>query len=396
MLDLTEGVAGPNCTKQLADYGARVVKIERPGGDPARRMGPFPDHRIDPERSPLFLHLNTNKESVALDPSTPAGADLVRRLAARADIVVESFAPGTLDAWGLAPDTLIAANADLVVTSVTPFGQTGPYRDWEMTDIVAFAMGGPMSSSGETDREPVKLAGHAVLMQSGATACVPTLAALFHAQMHGVGQHVDVATFETQNGSLDRRRYYLLSYAYSGMLAERAIVVGAGRPAAGGRYECADGRLVTTGRIWPDHVPRMVGVLDQPDVTAAWQTRGLDCMIEDADLINRELARWAAIRPARGAMREAQAAGWPVVVANDPRSLLEDEHLVARGFWVQATHPAAGEVTHCGPPFRLDGGGWALRRPAPLFGQHTDDVLRELCELDDAAIADLRAEGTLA
>src|SRR5690606_38508507 len=131
------------------------------------------------------------------------------------------------------------------------------------TEIVAFAMGG-MSASGVIDREPVKLAGNAVLMQSGATACVATLGALFHAVERGVGQHVDVATFETQNGSLDRRRYYLLSYEYSGSVVQRAHVVGAGRPAAGGRFECADGRMVTTGRIWPDHVGRMVQVLGAP------------------------------------------------------------------------------------------------------------------------------------
>lgn len=394
MVDLTEWVAGPNCTKLLADFGARVIKVERPGGDPARRMGPFPGDTPEPECSGLFLHLNTNKESVVIDPARPEGADIVRRLTRRADVVVESFRPGTLASWGLDPVDLIADNPDLVVTSVTPFGQTGPCRHWEMTDIVAFAMGG-MSASGVVGREPVKLAGNAVLMQSGATACVATLGALFHAQERGEGQHVDVAIFETQNGSLDRRRYYLLSYQYSATVAQRATVVGAGRPAAGGRFECADGRWVTTGRIWPDHVGRMVAVLGDDELARLWESAGPSVMSDHAELVNRLIAAWAAARPARVAMREAQAAGWPVVVVNDPLLLLEDDHLRARGFWVTASHPAAGELVYTGPPWRIDGGGWALRATAPTLGQHTDALLTELAGLGPDRVATLREAGVV-
>jgi crotonobetainyl-CoA:carnitine CoA-transferase CaiB-like acyl-CoA transferase len=395
VLDLTEWIAGPNCTKLLADFGARVVKIERPGGDPARRMGPFPGDRPDPEQSGLFLHLNTDKESVVVDVTRAAGADLVRAMAAQADVVVESGAPGALASWRLAPRDLIAAKPDLVVTSITPFGQDGPYRGWEMTDIVAFAMGG-MNVSGNADREPVKLIGNVVLMQSGATACAATLGALYGARARGDGQHVDVATFETQNGSLDRRRYYLLSYEYSGTIAQRAAVVGAGRPAVGGRFECADGKMVTTGRIWPDHVGRMVSVLADPDLSARWDAEGLDVLVRDPDSVNRLLARWAAARPARAAMREAQASGWPVVVVNDPQLLLDDDHLSARGFWVTATHPIAGALPYPGPPWRIGGGGWAIRRTAPTLGQDTDSVLRELAGRTDDDIAGLRAAQVVA
>jgi crotonobetainyl-CoA:carnitine CoA-transferase CaiB-like acyl-CoA transferase len=389
VVDFSEGVAGPHCTKLLADFGARVVKVEPLVGDAARRMGPFPGDVPDSGRSGLFLHLNTNKESVALDLDRPEGAALARRLIHHADVVVESARPGRLASLGLAPETLIAEQPSLVVTSITPFGQTGPYRNWEMTEIVAFAMGG-MSASGVAEREPVKLIGNVVLMQSGATACTATLGALFHAQERGEGQHVDVATFETQNGSLDRRRYYLLSYAYSGTVAERATVVGAGRPAAGGRFACADGRMVTTGRIWPDHVGRMVEVLDDPDVAASWKRIGLAVMSDEADLVNAAIARWASARPARAAMREAQAAGWPVVVVNDPLLLLDDDHLRARGFWVTAAHPMAGELTYTGPPWRIDGGGWALRSTAPTLGQHTDRVLGELAGLGPDELDELR------
>jgi len=395
VIDLSEGIAGPNCSKLLADFGARVVKVERPGGDPCRQMGPFPADVPDSESSGLSLHLNTNKESVVVDLGTDEGADLVGKLIARADVVIESFRPGTLALHGLDPLKLLAGNPDLVVTSITPFGQTGPYRDWEMTEIVAFAMGG-MNASGIAGREPVKLAGHVVLMQSGATACSATLGALFHARICGEGQQVDVATFETQNGSLDRRRYYLLSYEYSSTMAERSVAVGAGRPSVGGRFECADGLTVTTGRIWPDHIARMVSILNDPDLNDGWRTYGPAVVGECPELINETLARWAAARPARTAMREAQAGGWPVVVVNDPLLLLSDDHLRARGFWVTAQHPVAGELPYCGPPWRIDGAGWVLRRAAPLLGQDTDAVVAELAGLDAIRISQLRAKGVLA
>jgi crotonobetainyl-CoA:carnitine CoA-transferase CaiB-like acyl-CoA transferase len=232
-------------------------------------------------------------------------------------------------------------------------------------------------------------------MQSGSTACVATLGALFHAQEHDEGQHVDVATFETQNGSLDRRRYNLLSYEYSGTVGERAVVVGAGRPASGGRFECADAMMVTTGRIWPDHVGRMVKVVGDPKLTELWAAEGLEMMVEHAEVVNAALARWASGRPARQAMREAQAAGWPVVVVNDPLLLLSDDHLRARGFWVSASHPAAGALPYTGPPFRVDGGGWSLRRTAPTLGQDTDTVLAEVAGLAPERIASLRATGVV-
>lgn len=374
VIDLSQGVAGPFCARLLADYGADVIKVEPPEGDESRRAGPFPGDEPDAERSGLFLHLNTNKRGIVVDSRQPAGVDLVRRLVAGADVVVESARPADVAGTGLAPSALLAGRADLVVTSVTPFGQDGPYRDYRMSEIVAFAMGGPMNSSGTPDREPVKMAGNAIQMQSGATALTATLGALFHAQASGQGQHVDVATYETQNGSLDRRRYYLLSYQYSGYITQRANKVGSGRIAVGGRFPTRDGRMITTGAVWPTHLPRMVSVLGDERLSARFAQEGENLVVQEPELVNTAIAGWAGARDARVAMREAQSAGWPVVVVNDPKSLLSDEHLVARGFWVTGDD----ELVHTGAPWKVDGGGWSLRRPAPRLGEHTDEVLREI------------------
>jgi crotonobetainyl-CoA:carnitine CoA-transferase CaiB-like acyl-CoA transferase len=179
-------------------------------------------------------------------------------------------------------------------------------------------------------------------------------------------------------------------------MAQRAAVVGAGRPAAGGRFECADGKLVTTRRIWPDHVGRMVHVLGAADLTALWDSHGVGVMSEYPELINAHLARWAATRASREAMREAQAAGWPVVVVNDPLLLLNDDHLCARGFWVTAPHPVAGSLTHAGAPWRVDGGGWALHRTAPTLGQDTDEILEHVLGIRSERVAELRRGGVVA
>ena len=397
VVDLSDWLSGPYCTKLLADYGARVIKVEGLAGDPARRMGPFPDDAAIPEGGGLFLHLNTNKQSVAVDLSKADGIEIVRALAARADVVVESSAPEVLAGMGLAAKDMIAAKPDLVVTSVTGFGQSGPYKDWQISEIVAFAMGGPMNASGIPGREPVKLVGNVVQMQSGATACTATLGALFWARTTGVGQHVDVATFETQNGSLDRRRYNLLSYEYSSTVGERAPVVGAGRPGVGGRFMAADGIELTTGRIWPDHVARMVTVLGDARLAALWGEHGLAIMSDYAPIVDDAIGRWVSQRPSRQAMRQAQAGGWPVVVVNDPLKLLSDDHFVARHFWRFGHHPVAGNLPYTGPPWRLDGDGdgWALRRTAPRLGQDTDAVLADVLDISQERIAELRTSGTV-
>ncbi|WP_433502776.1 CaiB/BaiF CoA transferase family protein [Pseudonocardia halophobica] len=394
VVDLSQGVAGPFCAELLGEQGATVTKVEPPGGDPTRRRGPFPGDRPDPECSGLFLHLNRHKRGIVVDPGSPDGVDLLRRLVAAADVVVDSWTPGAAPT-GLEPESLRAQRPDLVVTSVTPFGQTGPYRDYQMTEIVAFAMGGPMNSSGLPDREPVKMAGDVVLMQSGCTAASATLGALWHAQERGVGQHVDVATYETQNGSLDRRRYYLLSYQYSGYVTQRAHKVGAARIAIGGRFPTKDDRMITTGAVWAAHLPRMVDVLGDSELQRRFAERGETLVVEEPEWINAAIAAWAAGRTARTAMREAQRAGWPVVVVNDPKTLLSDEHLVARGFWVRGGSPV-GPIPYCGPGWRVTDDPVPAVREAPRLGEHTDEVLSQVLGLDAARIAELREKEVIA
>lgn len=188
VLDLTWYIAGPYCTKLLADYGAEVIKIEKPGcGDPARRMPPFFKDDPDPEKSGLFLHLNTNKRSITLNLKTEAGKDIFKKLVKKADIVVENFSPRVMSSLGLSYAELEKINPMIVMTSISNFGQAGPYRDFKASELVLSAMGSAMRSCGQPDREPLKLYGNVLQYQSGAVSAVATMGTLFGARTMGEG-----------------------------------------------------------------------------------------------------------------------------------------------------------------------------------------------------------------
>ena len=240
VVDFTTHVAGPYCTKLLADYGADIIKVELPGvGDSGRRMGPFPNDIPHPEKSGLFLHLNTNKRSITLDLKSSAGRKIASALANTADLVVENFRPGVMDRLGLDLKTLQASNPRLVMTSISNFGQTGPYRDYKSSDLLVYGMGGEMNSTGLAHREPIKLGANIVLYQAGSVAAVGSAGALFLTQNDGPGQLVDVSIMETQVGSIDRRMSALIAYQYTGENSSRMTFGASGYPI--GVYPCEEG-----------------------------------------------------------------------------------------------------------------------------------------------------------
>ena len=204
VIDLSRGVAGPYASKLLADQGAEVIKLDPPGGDPSRLFGPFPGDAPHPERSGLFLHLNRNKQAAIVDPASATGAELIRHLAAGAQLLLEDYAPGSASAWGWGWDTLHAANPALVMASITPFGQTGPYKDYRGSELTLQAIGGPLYANGRQDREPLKLAGHYAHYHSGIVTALAVLMALRRAEASGEGDWIDIDIQECQAGCRDR------------------------------------------------------------------------------------------------------------------------------------------------------------------------------------------------
>lgn len=202
VLDLTHHVAGPYCAKLLADFGADVIKVERPGGDPARSLPPFPNDEPHPERSLLFSYLNTSKKSVTLNLKTPAGKSLFEKLLIDSDIVVENFAPRVMPSLDLDYDTLAAINPSLVMVSISNFGQTGPYRDYKAADIIHYALGGLMYIFGSADREPLKHALRQTQFKAGTNAATAALIGWYHQQFNGEGQHIDISIQECVSSAL--------------------------------------------------------------------------------------------------------------------------------------------------------------------------------------------------
>src|SRR5579883_3055451 len=222
VLDLTQHIAGPYATRLLADLGADVIKVERPGGDPARRLGPFQAVEEHPEKSGLFFYLNCNKRSVVLDLTSDAGRAALAKLAERADLVVESFRPGVLDRLGCGWEFFHAIKPSLPLVSISNFGQSGPYRDYKASELVLYGFAGEMYSMGLRERGPVKMAGTAALFESGSAIAVAAAGALFASKRFGIGQWVDISLAETHFGGVDRRHAAAIGYQFSGRKMVRA------------------------------------------------------------------------------------------------------------------------------------------------------------------------------
>ncbi len=378
VVELTGGVAGAYAGRLLALAGADVIKVEPPTGDVVRRWGPFPG--VDPgepvvEQSALHLHLNAHKRSVVANATEAEDRALVVELATRADVVLHSFTPGEAPE-GLDADSLREVQPALVVTGITDFGQNGPYVDagHRGAEIVHYAMGGPMHATGVAEREPLKLAGHLVSYQCGTVAAVATLAALAVAEQSGFGLHVDVANFETQAGSIDRRMVFLQQYLYNGRIVGRNPA-GAKGLLPTGIYPAADGWLQIATP--PPYADRLVAALGDPSLAELFADPAWVTEPEVPDLVDGALYAWLSDRTTEQAMAEAQPHHWPLTAVRSAPEVLTDAQFRQRDVFLTVDHPAAGSVVQPGRPIRFAGVTGALR-PAPLLGQHDDEVRAEL------------------
>jgi len=394
VIDLTWQIAGPFCTKLLADYGADVIKIEMPGtGDPARKMGPFLHNEPHPEKCGLFLHLNTNKRGITVNLKSNAGKKILRELIREADILVENFSPGVMGRLGLSYEELEKINPKLVMTSISNYGQTGPYRDFKMSDTIAFAMGGAMSSQGVPEREPVAAAQNLKLHESAYYAATGTLGAWFGARQDGIGELVDVSIMETLMGSSDRRDNYILSYSYTGYSTTRTDPVRfRGRYYPVGPYPCKDGWVHIA--MQPSDWPRYLKTVGKEE----WLSDPRWSNFFDLSLLAESdgaFIEWLADRTKQEAAEIMQAAGVLCMPFNTLADLYRDPHFKARGFWVEIDHPVTGRLTYPGAPTNMMDGGYQVRRPAPLLGQHNEEVLCGMLGYSKEDLVFLRETGAI-
>jgi len=375
VLDLTQGFAGPFGVKQLADQGADVVKIEKPGGDPMRRAGPFPGDLPDPDEGGLFLHLNTNRRGIVLDLKRAADFETFRRLVERADLVVESYRPGTLERLGLGFDRLRSWNPGVSLLSLSNFGETGPYRDWELTELVSFALAGPMYPNGLPGREPLASTENSTLGYAGLALAAGALAAVLASRRDGRGHHVSLSIAEAFLAGGERQP---LPYFYNGEIPRRI-----GDPLRAqflmGGYACKDGYVavqgIGRGDSWWPRVFRMMGM---PELSQ-------DPRFENATVIARNKAefdvfwqKWLMGHTRREIFDAAAQARFPMAPVYSAQDIDCDPHFESRSLFEEIEHPVAGRIRHPAKPFRLHGAGERASRPAPRLAEHQVEVLAEL------------------
>jgi len=387
VIDLSRHIAGPYATKLLADYGADVIKIERPGtGDPARQTPPFYHDQPGPESSLLFLYLNTNKRSVSLDLKHDQGRRILLDLARGADVLIESFRPGVLDRLGLGWDVLSALNARLILTSISNFGQTGPYRDLATSELVAYAMSGLMAISGSQGREPLKHGLSQGQYGAGATAAYITATLTYTQAMGAQGQWIDVSILESLASELVINEPY---YAWMGAIQGRHPRDGSG---LNNMMPSKDGHVVLQmggSATWAD----LVELLDVPELHDA-RFATAQGRARNAQELDRLVGVGLSSRTKHELFDEAARRRVLFGIAQDPADLLNCPQLHARGFWADVDHPTTGVLPYPGEPVKMSATPWQLRRPAPLLGQHTDEVLGEL-GLSPAEVERLYAHGVV-
>ncbi len=392
VLDFTSHIAGPYCTKLLADLGARVIKVERPGGDPARTLPPFLGDEPGPDRSALFQYLNTNKESIVIDLKQPASRDLVRALVGLADLVVTASPPRTEEALGIDYPTL-SSYRDIPVVAITNFGHDGPYRDYALDDLVVYAMGAEMYSHGLASREPLKLGGTAATLQCGAMAAVAAMGALTAYELHGTGQLVDVPCFTVQVSNIDRRSSSILAYRFSGRVQDRPASHISGL--AGGIYPVADGYVEVAalpGTYWRRFVD-MIG--DETLKDPSWDSPLAALQPGARETVDGIVYPWMLERTRAEvwqAAREHHVMAGPLYTGLD---LWNDRAFHDRGLWTTIPHPELGELPMLGRPYIFEKTPWRIRSAAPRLGEHTRTIL-EAAGLQPDTIQRLTAEGVIA
>jgi crotonobetainyl-CoA:carnitine CoA-transferase CaiB-like acyl-CoA transferase len=369
VLDLSEDIAGSFCARLLADYGADVLKLEPPGGAALRRMGPFYHDEPHPEKSLFFLLLNLNKKGATLNLETSAGQAILKRLAQYVDVIVETYSPNYLASLTLGYDDLRQLNPSLIMTSITPFGQTGPYADYKGEEIVEYAMSMIMSISGLQGREPLKHGGFQAQYEGGLFAAGATAMALFAQQSSGQGEHVDVSITECVASTMMATQTI---YPFIGGVQAR-------RRAEGSMFEnpmpCRDGWIIVQaggGATWEDlanffEAPKLLEPRFADRAQRAQHSREMDQIILESI---KNKGKWELFP-------KAAQARMLFGIVQTPSELAECPQLESRNFYREVEHPVMGRLKVPAELFKFSETPYQLLRPAPTLGQHNREIYVE-------------------
>jgi formyl-CoA transferase len=398
VLDLSRVLAGPWCSQNLADLGADIIKIERPGGgDDTRAWGPPYAKDADGKdttEAAYYLSANRGKRSVTVDIASKDGQELLRELVKHCDVVLENFKVGHLKRYGLDYDTLKAIKPDLVYCSVTGFGQDGPYAHRPGYDFLIQGMGGLMSITGERDDLPgggPQKAGVALTdIMTGMYSTVAILAALTHRDRTGEGQHIDMALLDVQVAMLANMGS---NYLNSGKAPKRM-----GNAHANivpyQTFACADGHIiVATGN--DGQYQKFVEVGQRPELANDERFATNPLRVKNRDVLVPILAEMVKTKTRDEWIDQLEAVGVPCGPINDLHDVFENPQVKARGIKMEMPHPTAGSVKLVRSPMRLSATPTAPDRAPPLLGEHTAEVLKEVLGYDEQRVAALKDKGVV-
>lgn len=396
VLDLTRVLAGPSCTQMLGDLGAEVIKVERPvSGDETRTWGPpfvTDADGNDTTEAGYFLCCNRNKRSVTIDISKPEGLALVRRFLEQSDVLIENFKPGGLAKYGLSYDDLRDDFPALIYCSISGYGQTGPYAKRPGYDLLAQAMGGLMSMTGEADGPPVKVPVAINDIMTGMYAAVAILAALRHRDATGEGQHIDLALLDVQVSWLANQG---LNYLTGGIVAKR---MGTGHPntAPYQAFETADGFIIM-GANNNEQFARFCELAGREDLRDDPRFATNSDRVFNRDVLVPEVQKIIKERPSAYWVEELAKISVTCGQINTLDQVFEDPQVLSREMKITMPHPMAGSggVDLIGSPLKLSGTPVSYRRPPPALGEHTDELLEEILGVDEAERNLLRDDGII-
>ena len=374
VLDLTHHIAGPYCTKTLAGLGAEVTKIERPGqGDPSRTWGPFFEDDPNPEKSLHFLNLNANKKGITLNLKSERGKHIFKELVKDTDILVQNFSPRVMHELGLHYEILAQINPNLIMTSISNFGHTGPYRDYKALDINLIAMSGAMWATGEPSREPLTYGGWAAQYWGGMDAFTATLMALYYREMSGEGQHIDISIQESMGTLLEQCD---IRYQFGGNPHPRfgnrwfGIALWGSRPCKDGWACVVSG---TTDKMWHALGRDLLGIPEADDKKYS----GIISRMSFADEIEEMAAPRLMKLTKDEIFHRGQELGATTCSSMTAGDIVNSPQLKARDFWREVDHPVVGKWNYPRGPINMTETPFQTG-PAPLLGQHNEEILSSL------------------
>ena len=372
VLELGGGEASQSCARLFGDFGADVVKVEPPGGDPGRGRGPYAGGEEDPERSLYFINFNHNKRSIVLDLDTEDGREAARRIASQSDVVVEAFGPDRLDAMGLDHEQLAEDNPGLIYVSVSAFGHSGPFSHFQGTELTQQAMSGVMYIHGDGAERPCMVPSEQLFQLSASHAFFGAMAALRSRATTGEGQHVDVSMQDVGLWQL------MMSIGdYSLTQTERRRAGAAPSNPGVSIYPSRDGGYVQMSPYMDRHFTGIANWLEDPDLPLESMTN-MEFRRANADgLIEQRLRHFISKHDRDAFIAEAQQRDIPSTPLLRISEFVEHEHTKARDWFVGLDHPVIGAYRSGGAPYRMSDTPWSVKRPAPRLGEHTAEVLAE-------------------